>query len=83
MTLRISAAGSHATVRLKLDGRLTAEDVPGLLGTCAELEERLVLDLTDLQFADRPGVRALRELRARGAELTGASPYLRLLLDGR
>ncbi len=42
-----------------------------------------LLDLTDLQFAGREGVSVLRELRAQGAELTGTSPYLRLLLDGR
>ena len=40
----------------------------------------LVLDLSDLRFADRRGVGTLRELRARGVTLVGLSPYLDLLL---
>lgn len=43
----------------------------------------MVLDLTDLQFADREGVSALRKLWAHGTKLTGVSPYLRLLLNER
>jgi len=68
---------------LKLDGRLTAEEVPELLRVCVGLTGPVVLDLSDLQSADREGVSALRQLRARGAELAGASPYLCLLLNGR
>ncbi len=83
MTLRISPIGPNPVTRFKLDGRLTVEVVPELVRVSAELREQLVLDLTDLHFADRHGVNVLRELRAQGAELTGASPYLRLLLDGR
>jgi len=53
------------------------------LRVCVGLTGPVVLDLSDLQFADREGVSALRQLRARGAELAGASPYLCLLLNGR
>ena len=83
MAVRIDAIGKDEAGGLKLDGRLTAEDLPELLRVCAARQGRFVLDLSDLHFADRPGVRALRDLQARGAELTGASPYLSLLLDGR
>lgn len=72
MTLLIGTIGPDPTTRLKLDGRLTAEEVSELLRVCAELKERVVLELTDLQFADRPGLRVLRELRAQGAN-TGNS----------
>ena len=87
MTLRISAI-EDPPGRLKLDGRLTAEVVPELMRVCAELSAHVVLDLTDLRFADRQGVSALRELRAEGAQLIGVSHYLGLLLgetapDGR
>jgi anti-anti-sigma regulatory factor len=54
--------------------------VPELKRVCAELEATVVLDLTDLQFADRQGVSVLRELRAQGAQLIGVSHSLRLLL---
>ena len=80
MTLRITSSGPGPTGRLKLDGRLTAEEVLEVRRACAGTEARLVLDLTDLQFADRQGVSVLQELRAQGAQLIGVSHYLRLLL---
>ncbi len=83
MTLRISEVGSGPGTSFKLDGRLTAEEVPELLRVCAGLTKGVVLDLNDLHFADRQGVSALRELRAQGAKLTSVSPYLCLLLDGK
>jgi len=80
MTLRISSGGPGPTGRLKLDGRLTAEEVLELRRVCTAAKGRLVLDLTDLQFADRQGVSVLRDLRAQGAQLIGVSHYLGLLL---
>lgn len=80
MTLRIASNEPRPTAGLKLDGRLTGEEVLEVRRACAGIEGRLVLDLTDLQFADRPRVRVLRELRAHGAQLIGVSPYLGLLL---
>ena len=81
MTLRISTVGPDPTMALKLDGRLTSEEVPELRRVCADLKGQATLDLTDLQFADRTGVSVLRELRAHGAKFTGASPYIELLID--
>ena len=80
MTLRISSNEPGPTPRLKLDGRLTGEEVLELRRACTAAEGRLVLDLTDLHFADRQGVTVLRELRAQGAQLVGVSHYLGLLL---
>jgi ABC-type transporter Mla MlaB component len=80
MTLRISTIGPEPTMGLKVDGRLTSEEVPELRRVCAELKGQVTLDLTDLQFADRTGVSVLRELRAHGARFTGASPYIELLI---
>ena len=74
--------GPDSPAAVKLDGRLTGEEVAELQGVCEGVAGRLVLDLTNLQFADRQAVGALRELRAHGAEITGASTYIRLLLDG-
>ena len=39
------------------------------------------LDLSGLRSADRDGIEVLRSLAAEGAELTGASPYVQLLLE--
>ena len=65
---------------LKVDGNLSAEDTEVLVRACEAEAPCLVLDLTDLLFADRRGVGALRELQSRGITLTGLSPYLSLLL---
>ena len=83
MTLRIIEEGLSPPATVKLEGRLTGEEVPELRRVCGGMKGRLVVDLCDLQSADREGVRVLRELRARGAGLVGASPYLQLLLAGK
>jgi hypothetical protein len=74
---RVKAAESQV---LKVDGHLTAQDTETLVCACEGLASGLVLDLGDLRSADRRGVTALRQLRSRGALLTGLSPYLTLLL---
>lgn len=80
MTLRISSNWPGPTSRLKLDGRLTGQEVAELRRAYAGATGKVVLDLTDLQFADRQGVSVLREIRAQGAQLIGVSHYLALLL---
>ncbi len=80
MTLRITAAGPDPPATVKIDGRLTGEETPELRRVCTGIKGWLVLDLTDLQSADREGISVLRELRAKGANLIGASPYVQLLL---
>jgi hypothetical protein len=72
---------AHANPQvLKVDGHLSAADTEVLLHACEAETGCLVLDLTDLRFADRRGVWMLRELKARGVTFTGLSPYLSLLL---
>jgi anti-anti-sigma regulatory factor len=80
MAIRITASGEGAARVLKVDGQLSGESALELVRACETAPGRLVLDLTDLRFADRRGVSMLRELRARGAVLQGLSPYLALLL---
>ena len=80
MAIRITPVGEGV---LKVDGQLSGEEAGLLVDACEAMAGHVVLDLTDLQFADRQGVRMLRQLQARGATLTGLSPYLDLLLgDG-
>ena len=81
MTLRITPAGPGPSATLKIDGRLTSEEVAELRLACDRVEGRLILDLSGLQSADRQGVSVLRELRTKGADLVGASPYVQILLD--
>ena len=81
MTLRITLIRPSPSALIKLDGRLTGEDVPELCRVCRQVMGPMSLDLTDLRSVDRQGAGALRELKAKGAEFTGLSPYVRLLVE--
>lgn len=80
MTLRITPTGPGTPAAFALDGRLTGDEVAELCRIVCEAGRNVVLDLTGLQFADRSGVSALRELKTQGTRLCGASPYIVLLL---
>ena len=83
MTLKITRTGPGSPPVLALDGRLTSDEVAESRRVVDEVGEPVVLLLGGLQFADRPGVRALQELKAQGTKLTGASPYIALLIGER
>jgi ABC-type transporter Mla MlaB component len=77
------AAREEDAETLRVEGRLTHQDLPRFHEACAGLLEsgsRLRLDLSGLQFADRAAVATLQALRRRGAALVGASGFLEALL---
>lgn len=80
MTLRITQIVPGPPAEFTLDGRLTGAEVAELCRAVADTAGPVVLDLTGLQFADRAGASALRELIADGVKLTGVSPYIELLI---
>jgi ABC-type transporter Mla MlaB component len=68
---------------LRVEGRLTQEDLPRFQEACTgvlEVGRRLCLELSGLQFADRQAVATLQALRRRGVSLVGASGFLDALL---
>ena len=65
----------------RIDGRLTADDVPVLDESCSGIGKPHVLDLSKLQSVDAAGSEKLRELASDGVEIRGMSPYLKLLLE--
>jgi hypothetical protein len=65
----------------RIDGRLTAEDVPVLDERCTEVGRPHVLDIRGLRLADEVGSERLREFASSGVEIRGASPYLKLLIE--
>ena len=82
MPFRISherCAGTSATFRLA--GRLAGDAVEVLRSACTATVTGVTIDLSDVSYADDAGVRALEELRARGAVLRGPRPYLALVLQ--
>ena len=60
---------------------LLFEVVEELDRVSGEASGPLVLDLTNLGSADAAGLRALGALMKQGAEIRGASPYIRMRLE--
>jgi RNA polymerase sigma-70 factor (ECF subfamily) len=67
---------------LRIEGRLTAETAAALSASCAAAGTGAAhrLELSGVRFADRAGVRALRDAAGRGVSLVGSSAFLRELL---
>jgi ABC-type transporter Mla MlaB component len=74
-----STADAGQTV-LRIDGRLTSEDVAEVARKYGAVRTPHVIDLSGLQSADSEGVRLLLEFVSRGTQIRGASPYVELLL---
>jgi anti-anti-sigma regulatory factor len=73
------------SVILKLEGRLTGPwtiELDRVAGDSLGGSGRLLLDLSGVMFVDGVGADLLRALRARGATLSGGSPYVTALLKG-
>ena len=83
MSIRVSTNTDAQGTILRVDGRLTSEDVAELSRTFADAAQPVVLDLSDLQWADRAGVDLLRQFLTQGAETRGITPYFELVLKTR
>jgi anti-anti-sigma factor len=67
------------TVTLRLEGQITGPWVDELRRACEKFlgnGHRLLLDLTEVTFADATGVALLVKLRTHQIELAGCSPFL-------
>jgi hypothetical protein len=82
MALRIASqiVGNEHVVALH--GWLNRAELAEFENACAANPLPLCLDLKQLAGADPEGIIALKGLRAKGARIIGASPYIKLLLDG-
>jgi len=74
----IEEVGKTRTIRIA--GRLGRVEADELTRLCAGPAPTLRLDLTDLLSADDAGLETLATLAEYGAELVGASPYIKLRL---
>ncbi len=80
MTIHVSTEVGETATTIRIEGRLTAADLPDVRAACESAKPPLRLDLSGLKSADIDGIRALRSLSETGAELHGGSPYIRQLL---
>ena len=82
MTVHISTTVKNGSTRMTIAGRLTQPNVRELEKACSSARGRLVVDVSDLRYADDVGVSRLLQLTTDGAQLEGASPFVELLLEG-
>lgn len=83
MTIRINRRETTEGIVIELHGWLNQEVLGELEGLCASIQRPLILDLSQLAGSDETGLAALRNHAAAGCRVAGASPYIRLLLEGR
>jgi len=82
MNIRIDKATEGNVVVLHVAGRLAGDAIAQLTYACEPIETHYVLNLSNLMFADDAGAEAIRMLRERGAEIRGASTFIKLLISG-
>ncbi len=82
MEIRIDIESEGPDVVLHVAGRLTGPAITQLSDACEPMKGRFVLDLSKLKFADDAGVEVIRTLRERGAEIRGASFFIKMLING-
>ena len=82
MEIRIDIESEGPDVVLHVAGRLTGPAITQLSEACEPMSGRFVLDLSKLRFADDAGAEAILTLRERGADIRGASSFIKLLING-
>ena len=78
--IRITTTVSGGVTTVKADGRLLSADTAELIRACDVCPAPLVVDLSDLTFADDEGAEVLKKLRTDGATLQGARPYVAMVI---
>ena len=82
MDARIEERTEGPLTVVTVAGWLGAEHAEGLRERGLSVEGAISLDLSGLISADTRGVLVLRELRADGVLLEGASAFVRMLISG-
>jgi len=70
---------ANRTVTLKLEGRVVGPWVGEMREACESVLTEgveLILDLTDVSFADTSGLSALSNLKSRGVSVLSCSPFV-------
>jgi anti-anti-sigma regulatory factor len=80
MAFRISTRRTEGGTVVRIEGRLDAVALRGLVEECRSVGHPLRLDLSGLMSVDADGVRALKALRDQATEFIGMSTYIRQLV---
>jgi anti-anti-sigma regulatory factor len=81
MEIRIDITSEGSKTVVCIAGRLSGISVAQFRKACDPIKGALVLDLSNLLFADDAGVDIIRAIVDKGAQVRGASPFVQLLLD--
>lgn len=74
----------HATVILKLDGRIVSQWVAILEEECFQIlkqQKQLILDCTDVSFIGPEGIEMLGKLKGGCVKCVNCSPFVRAILS--
>ena len=82
MDIRIDIETNGPVEVVQVSGRLVESFILQLTDSCEPMEGNFVLDLSNLVFADDAGIDVIRSLREKGADISGASAFIKLLIDG-
>ena len=81
MEFRIDVVSDGPETVVHIAGRLSGLAIGQLREACEQIEGAVVLDLSNILFADDEAIDFIRQLKENGAEVRKASPFIRLLFD--
>ena len=77
----ITLRSENSRTIVGIAGKLDETHLVELREQCVAAGTRLVFDLSELRSADKSAIHWLAERHARGDDIHGASPYIKLLLE--
>ena len=82
MDIRIDIETRGTVDIVHVSGRLNVFSIKQLTDVCEPMEADFELDLSNLVFADSTAVEVIQSLREKGAGVSGASSFIKYLIDG-
>jgi hypothetical protein len=81
MKIRIDIEFAESGTVVRIAGRIAGTAIEQFRKACDPIKGDFVLELSNFMFADTEGINAIQAVCDTGAEIKGASPFIRLLLD--
>ena len=82
MDIRIDIETRGLVDAVIVSGRLDVSSIKQLTNVCELMKGDFEVDLSNLVFADDAAVELIRSLRDKGAVISGASSFIKFLIDG-
>jgi hypothetical protein len=82
MDIRIDIETRGTVDIVHVSGRLNVFSIKQLTDVCEPMEDNFELELSNLVFADSTAIEVIQRLREKGADISGASSFIKYLIDG-